>query len=135
MDDLKSIVIQSLEQEGTLSALKAQLRSRVFQAIEQNADSNTKKQVGFQWQNPYVGKIHDSEEALLSAHMIREYFDHYKMDYTQSVYMPEVALQHSKNFKECQNKPELMKKAGVDGADGTANECVMVQMIKTMRAQ
>ena len=49
MDDLKSIVIQSLEQEGTLSALKAQLRSRVFQAIEQNADQNTKKQVGFQW--------------------------------------------------------------------------------------
>ena len=47
MDDLKSIVIQSLESEGTLSALKAQLRSRVFQAIEQNADSNTKKQVGF----------------------------------------------------------------------------------------
>ncbi len=30
MDHLKDIVIQSLEQEGTLSALKAQLRSRVF---------------------------------------------------------------------------------------------------------
>jgi hypothetical protein len=49
MDDLKSIVIQSLEQEGTLSALKAQLRSRVFQAIEQNADNRTKQLVGFQW--------------------------------------------------------------------------------------
>ena len=52
MDDLKSIVIQALDQEGTLSTLKAQLRSRVFQAIEQNADPRVKKQVGFQWQNP-----------------------------------------------------------------------------------
>ena len=82
MDDLKSIVIQSLEQEGTLSALKAQLRSRVFQAIEQNADPNTKKQAGFQWQNPNVGKVHESEEALLSAHVVREFLDFYKMDYT-----------------------------------------------------
>ena len=38
MDDLKAIVIQSLEQEGTLSSLKAQLRARVFQAIEQKAN-------------------------------------------------------------------------------------------------
>ena len=95
MDNLKSIVIQSLEQEGTLSALKAQLRSRVFQAIEENADQNTKKSVGFQWQNPNVAKIHQSEEAILSAHVIREYLDFFKMDYTQSVYLPEIALQHS----------------------------------------
>ena len=67
--------------------------------------------------------------------MIREYFDHYKMDYTQSVYMPEVALQHSKNFKECQNKPELMKKAGLDASDANLNDCVMVQVIKKMIAQ
>ena len=47
MDELKQIVIQSLEQEGTLSALKAQLRSRVFQAIEHQADPALKKQAGF----------------------------------------------------------------------------------------
>lgn len=92
MDDLKSIVIQSLEQEGTLSALKAQLRSRVFQAIEQNADSRTKQQVGFQWQNPNVGKIHENEDALLSAHIMKDYLDYFQMDYTKSVYTPEAAL-------------------------------------------
>ena len=45
--------------------------------------------------------------------MIRDYFDHFKMDYTQSVYMPEIALQHSKNNKELQSKTDLAKKIGV----------------------
>ena len=36
MDDLKNLVIQSLENEGTLSALRAQLRARVYQAIEKH---------------------------------------------------------------------------------------------------
>jgi len=34
------------------------------------------------------------------------------MDYTLSVYLPEVALQHSKDFKESQSKSYLQKKAG-----------------------
>ena len=61
-----------------------------------------------------MGKVHENEEALLGAHLIREYFDHFKMDYTQSVYMPEIALQHSKNYKEYQSKQDLAKKAAVN---------------------
>ena len=38
MEDLKSKVIYALEHEGTLTTLKAHLRSRVYQAIEQNVD-------------------------------------------------------------------------------------------------
>ena len=49
MDDLKNIVIQNLEQEGTLGSLRAQLRAQVFKAIENYADTNTKQSAGFQW--------------------------------------------------------------------------------------
>jgi len=49
MDDLKNIVIQNLEQEGTLGSLRAQLRAQVFKAIENYADNNTKQSAGFQW--------------------------------------------------------------------------------------
>ena len=114
MDDLKTIVIQSLEKEGTLSNLKAQLRSRVFQAIEQNADGRTKQQVGFQWQNPNVAKIHENEEAILSAHIMKDFLDSYAMDYTKSVYVPEVALNQSKDALEKTSKAEFLKKLGVD---------------------
>jgi FGFR1 oncogene partner len=47
MDDLKNIVIQTLEDEGTLGALRAQLRTRVFKAIEKHADVKTKQSAGF----------------------------------------------------------------------------------------
>lgn len=43
MDDLKNIVIQSLEDEGTLSKLRAELRSRVYEAIEKHANPYTKQ--------------------------------------------------------------------------------------------
>lgn len=92
MDDLKNLVIQTLEEEGTLGALRAQLRSRVFKAIEKNAEPAAKQAAGFQWQNPAAQKVHESEEARLISHMIKEYLDFYRMEYTLSVYLPEAAL-------------------------------------------
>ena len=47
MDDLKNKVIKQLEEEGTLSYLRAKLRSQVFKAIEHNTDKPSKQAVGF----------------------------------------------------------------------------------------
>jgi len=47
-----------------------------------------------------VGKIHENEEALLGAHIMKDYLDYFQMDYTKSVYTPEVALQHSSFSKQ-----------------------------------
>ena len=92
MDDLKNLVIQTLEEEGTLGALRAQLRSRVFKAIEKNAEPAAKQAAGFQWQNPIASKIHESEDSKLVAQLVREYLEYYRMEYTLSVYLPEVAM-------------------------------------------
>lgn len=82
--------------------------------------------VGFQWQNPQVEKIHTHEDVLLSAHLVRDYLDTYKMDYTLSVYIPETALQHSKLQKYVQHKEELGKLAGLDEQDAKSSEAVIV---------
>ena len=42
MEELKNIVIQTLEEEGTLSNLRANLRSQVYKAIEKHADTKVK---------------------------------------------------------------------------------------------
>ena len=42
MDDLKNVVIRALEDEGTLQNLRAQLRARVYSAIETHADGKQK---------------------------------------------------------------------------------------------
>ena len=60
--------------------------------------------------------------------------DTFKMDYTKSVYIPEVALQHSKDYKEQTSKADLAKKAGLDGIEGSS-EPIIVSMMKQLRAQ
>lgn len=92
MDDLKNIVIQNLEQEGTLGNLRAQLRARVFKAIENYADKPQKQAAGFQWHNPAASKIHEDPDAKLVALLVKDFLEHYKMEYTMSVYLPEIAL-------------------------------------------
>lgn len=109
MDELKNLVIQTLEDEGTLGALRAQLRSRVFKAIEKNAEPAAKQAAGFQWQNPAAAKVHESEEAKLISLMIKEYLDFYRMEYTLSVYMPEAALQNEPHH----SREDLAQKAGI----------------------
>ena len=112
MDDLKNLVIQTLEEEGTLGALRAQLRSRVFKAIEKNAEPAAKQAAGFQWQNPAAQKVHESEEARLVSHLIKEYLDFYRMEYTLSVYMPEAALQN----EQILSREELSRRAGLSNS-------------------
>ena len=46
---------------------------------------------------------------MLVAHLIREYLDFYRMDYTMSVYLPEVCIQNS----DIVQIDDLQKKAGI----------------------
>jgi hypothetical protein len=92
MDELKNLVIQNLEQEGTLGSLRAQLRARVFKSIETYADGKTKQSAGFQMHSPIAAKIHEDPDSKLIALLIREYMEHYRMDYSLSVYLPEVVM-------------------------------------------
>ena len=73
---------------------------------------------------------------MVGAHIIKDYFSHYAFDYTQSVYIPEVAIQHAKNFEEYdKNKQKLSEDAGLTPNNENRNECLMVQMIKQLKDQ
>lgn len=48
------------------------------------------------------------------AHLIREYFDHYKMDYAKSVYMPEASLEQAKDLQISQSKTDLLKRLNME---------------------
>eukprot|EP00347_Sterkiella_histriomuscorum_P020175 403338816 len=135
MDDLKNLVIQSLEEEGTLSTLRAQLRARVFHAIENHADTQSKQQAGFQWQNPTAQRIHENEDSKLIALMIKEYLEFYRMEYTLSTYIPEVALQN--NESSGLSRDELIHKSGLQGLKQNQsdrnNQPLLVQMLKMLK--
>ena len=129
MDDLKNIVIQNLEQEGTLGSLRAQLRAQVFKAIENYADSNTKQSAGFQWQNPIASKIHEDPENKLIALLIKEYLEHNKMDYTLNVYLPEIAMQGQQHAVA---RDELAERAGL-AKSANQEKPLLVQLLQQLK--
>jgi FGFR1 oncogene partner len=129
MDDLKNIVIQSLEDEGTLGALRAQLRSRVFKAIEKHADAPTKQAAGFQWQNPVASKIHDNDESRLVAQLVREYLEYYRMEYTLSVYLPEVSMQN----QEAPARDDLCRQAGINPPSSESSAPLLVHLLRQLK--
>ena len=91
MDELKNLVIQTLETNGILGQLRAQLRSCVFKVID-NQDQIEKGQSSFHWENPNARKVLQSATGVLCAELVKDFLEFYKLDYTLAIYLPEVNL-------------------------------------------
>ena len=91
MDELKNLVIQSLETNGVLGQVRAQLRSCVFKVID-NQDQVEKKQSSFHWENPKAKMLREQQKSSLMAELIREFLEFYRLDYTLAIYKPECNL-------------------------------------------
>jgi hypothetical protein len=78
-------------------------------------------------QSPAAQKIHDDPDAKLIALLIREYMEHYRMDYSLSVYLPEVVMQNA----EIPDRKELASAAGLTSGQDEAP--LLVQLLKTLR--
>ena len=61
------------------------------------------------------------------AHMIKEYLDFYRMEYTLSVYVPEAALSNQESL----SREELQRKAGLQSQTQTP---LLVQMLKQLKS-
>ena len=58
--------------------------------IDQNdPDSNAN---GLQVDNPLAKKVLETTESVVAADLVRDYLEHYKIDYTLSIFIPEAGL-------------------------------------------
>ena len=69
MDELKNLVIQSLETNGVLGQVRAQLRSCVFKVID-NQDQVESRKSSFHFENPRAKELRSSKDASLMAMLI-----------------------------------------------------------------
>ena len=106
MDELKNLVIQSLETNGVLGQVRAQLRSCVFKVID-NQDQVEQRKSSFHFENPRARALRESKPSSLMAELIQEFLEFYRMDYTLAIFKPE------SNLKGKVNKEELAQKAGI----------------------
>lgn len=72
---------------------------------------------------------------MLVAHLIRDYFDQYRMDYSKSVYIPEVALDKAADLRQSQSREHLMRRLPQLSEQGDPQESVLVQMVRQLRNQ
>ena len=125
MDELKNLVIQTLETNGILGQIRTKLRSSVFKVIDNN--DPTGKERAMHWENPLAQKVLDTAESALAADLIREYLEFYRLDYTLSIFIPEGNLK-----QDPIDKNDLLNRSEVDHP--TDSEPLLVQVLKERKS-
>lgn len=97
IEDVKNVLIETLDSKGILGQIRAQLRSSVFKAID---EQDNKYGFGFKWENPSLYKIIGTKLGVLSAELIREFMEIHRMDYSLSTFIPESSISPEKLKKE-----------------------------------
>ena len=107
MEEMKELIIQSLETKGVLGQIRAHLRSAVFKVVdEQDQQFNTG--CGLKWENKTLYKILETKIGTLLAEIIREFMEYFRMDYSLSIFIPECGIS-----PERLNKKEILGKIGI----------------------
>lgn len=88
MDELKNLMIQTLEANGILGQLRAQIRCSVFKIIDNQDDMENPGARGksaLHWENQRARELLRTSGAtsILLAELIREYLEFYSLDYTK----------------------------------------------------
>ena len=74
--------------------------------IDQNDPDNNAH--GLQVDNPLAKKVLETAESAVAADLVREYLEHYKLDYTLSIFIPEAGLK-----EDPLDRSDVSNKAGV----------------------
>ena len=92
MEDLKELIIQTLDAAGVLDKIRAQLRLQVFKAVQNDEGK-------LQNENSKPVKIAQSPEGNLAAALFRDFLECYKMKYSLNVLIPEFHLPQSDDVR------------------------------------
>ena len=124
ISDLKNIVIQSLESNGMLSQLRAQIRASVFKIIEEQ-ESKEQRSPAFYWENPLVQKVTEAAEGETALSVMVEFMEFFRMDYTHNLFCQE------SNFQEGNKstRQEMARKMGLPEND---NKPILFLMLEKL---
>jgi len=87
MEDPRENVIKTLEANGTLDYIKAQLRSKVYTVLN---DQNQ------HLQKPETHKVMETELGQISAELIRDFMEYFALNCTLNIFIPECHLPSKK---------------------------------------
>jgi hypothetical protein len=103
LEELKNLVVKTLQTNGVLGEIRAQLRANVYKAIDseesdQGLDANGASSV----------KLNKSNVGRLMVEIVAEFFEFYKFRHSLSVFLPEANL-----GRERRSRAEVALDAGL----------------------
>lgn len=119
--ELRDLVAQTLESNGTLGKLRAQLRASVFLALEDQENGQSK--------TPFLNKelrgFLSTQEGKLTASLVQEFLEFFNLEFTLAVFKPESGV----NDKE--KRSELLKQLNIPSSSAPPNAPLLTTLLHT----
>nr|XP_012232051.1 PREDICTED: FGFR1 oncogene partner-like isoform X3 [Linepithema humile] len=113
--ELRDLVVQTLENNGVLAKIRAELRASVFLALEeQDSVMNPEPLL-----NKTVKQYLSNSEGKLLFSLVREFLEYFGLDYTISVYDPETYFGKEYNYV---GRNKLCEELGIDSTEPLLGE-------------
>ncbi|KAK3766816.1 hypothetical protein RRG08_051961 [Elysia crispata] len=117
--ELRDLVAQTLESNGTLGKLRAQLRASVFLALEDQENGQSKA--------PFLNKelrgFLSTQEGKLTASLVQEFLEFFNLEFTLAVFKPESGV----NDKE--KRSELLKQLNIPSPGAPPNAPLLTSLL------
>jgi hypothetical protein len=128
--DTKVRILKTLDSEGYIDKIKANLRSEVIRVLEKE------KKQAFGGASKYLKqselattvtkKVVSNEDGLMCAEIIREFLEFYKMEHSLHVFVPEMSLS---DFPK--NKQQIEREVGI--ADKDVSKPLLLRLIEQVK--
>ncbi|CAK9814812.1 Centrosomal protein 43 [Anthophora quadrimaculata] len=117
--ELRDLVVQTLENNGVLAKVRAELRASVFLALEEQESVMNPQPL----LNKTVKQYLANSEGKLLFSLVREFLEYFGLDYTISVYDPETYFGKEYNYS---GRNKLCEELGIE-----SNEPLLGEILKS----
>ncbi|CAK9807279.1 Centrosomal protein 43 [Anthophora plagiata] len=117
--ELRDLVVQTLENNGVLAKVRAELRASVFLALEEQESVMNPQPL----LNKTVKQYLANSEGKLLFSLVREFLEYFGLDYTISVYDPETYFGKEYNYG---GRNKLCEELGIE-----SNEPLLGEILKS----
>ncbi|KAF7408136.1 hypothetical protein HZH66_002673 [Vespula vulgaris] len=113
--ELRDLVVQTLENNGVLAKVRAELRASVFLALEEQESVMNPEPL----LNKTVKQYLANSEGKLLFSLVREFLEYFGLDYTISVYDPETYVGKEYNYV---GRNKLCEELGINSSEPLLGE-------------
>ncbi|KAI7799641.1 FGFR1 oncogene partner isoform X3 [Triplophysa rosa] len=122
--ELRDLLIQNLENSGVLNKIKAELRSAVFLALEEQDKVENKTPLV----NENLKKSLNTKDGRLVAGLITDFLQVFNLDFTLAVFQPEINTLNGLETRE-----SLSKELSISESEVNRNTPLLLELVKRSR--